>query len=190
MIYKNNLANEKKFLKKYYLTVGIPILIALSIYSLMANYVFDSREDLAESKWILYFSLSITALFAIATALICGKKHKRNYEKYELEISETELISRTGNFQKVIKINELAKIDTSKKGVILVYDAKGNSILIKDWLEGFAEIRNILSSQEIDEENVKSLKKYKAVKILKNPSFILYLIIFLMIILKVILILR
>ena len=54
MIYRNNIEDEKQFLKKYYLTVGMPVLIALPIYFFMFNYIFDSREDLAQVKWIIY----------------------------------------------------------------------------------------------------------------------------------------
>ena len=122
MIYRNNIEDEKKFLKKYYLTVGIPVLIALPIYFFMFNYIFDFREDLAQVKWVIYLSMSIATIFVISVALICGKRHKKNYEKYELEISETELISRTDRVQKVIQMNELAKVDFSKSSRIVVYD--------------------------------------------------------------------
>jgi hypothetical protein len=118
--------------------------------------------------------------------LICGKKYKKNYEKYELEISETELISRTDKFQRVIKINDLAKIDFSKSGRIIVYDIKGNSIIINDYLSGFAEIKKLLSSKKISEENITLLKKHKIAKIVKNPNFIIYLIIILMVVLRII----
>ena len=186
MIYKNNIEDEKKFLKKYYLTRGLPVLFALPIYFLIFNYVFDSGEDLSGDKWILYFSFFTTTILVITVALICGKKYKKNYEKYELEISETELISRTDKFQRVIKINDLAKIDFSKSGRIIVYDIKGNSIIINDYLSGFAEIKKLLSSKKISEENITLLKKHKIAKIVKNPNFIIYLIIILMVVLRII----
>ena len=129
MVYRNNIEDEKKFLKNHYLKVGIPVLIALPVYFFMLNLVFDSRE-----KWIMYFSLSVTSVFVIAVMLISWRILKKNYEKYELEISESELVSRTGKFQRVIKINELAKVDFSKRGRIFVYDIKGNLIIINDYL--------------------------------------------------------
>ena len=186
MIYRNNIEDEKKFLKKYYLTVGIPVLIALPIYFFMFNYIFDSREDLAHVKWIIYLSMSIATIFLISVALICGKRHKKNYEKYELEISETELISRTDRVQKVIQMNELAKVDFSKSSRIVVYDIKGNSIIINAYLSSFEEIKNILNSKEISEENITQFKKHKIAKIIKSPNFIVYLIIILMLILRII----
>ncbi len=66
---------------------------------------------------------------------------RKNYEKYELEISETELISRTDRVQKVIQMNELAKVDYSKSSRIVVYDIKGNSIIINAYLSSFEEIK-------------------------------------------------
>ena len=107
MVYRNKIEDENKFLKNHYLTVGIPILIALPVYFFMLNLVFDSREDLAGEKWIMYFSLSVTSVFVIAVMLISWRILKKNYEKYELEISESELVSRTGKFQKAIKIKLL-----------------------------------------------------------------------------------
>ena len=179
MVYRNNIEAEKKFLKNHYLKVGIPFLIALPVYFFMLNLVFDSRE-----KWIMYFSLSVTSVFVIAVMLISWRILKKNYEKYELEISESELVSRTGKFQRVIKINELAKVDFSKRGRIFVYDIKGNLIIINDYLNGFEEIKKLLGSKEISEENKRLLRKNKIAKILKDPTFILYLIIILMLVIK------
>ena len=179
MVYRNNIEDEKKFLKNHYLKVGIPFLIALPVYFFMLNLVFDSRE-----KWIMYFSLSVTSVFVIAVMLISWRILKKNYEKYELEISESELVSRTGKFQRVIKINELAKVDFSKRGRIFVYDIKGNLIIINDYLNGFEEIKKLLGSKEISEENKRLLRKNKIAKIVKDPTFILYLIIILMLVIK------
>ena len=179
MVYRNNIEAEKKFLKNHYLKVGIPVLIALPVYFFMLNLVFDSRE-----KWIMYFSLSVTTVFVITVMLISWRIIKGNYEKYELEISESELVSRTGKFQRVIKINELAKVDFSKRGRIFVYDIKGNLIVINEYLNGFEEIKKLLSSKEISEENVRLFKKNKIAKILKDPTFILYLIIILIMVIK------
>lgn len=179
MVYRNNIEDEKKFLKNHYLKVGIPVLIALPVYFFMLNLVFDSRE-----KWIMYFSLSVTSVFVIAVMLISWRILKKNYEKYELEISESELVSRTGKFQRVIKINELAKVDFSKRGRIFVYDIKGNLIIINDYLNGFEEIKKLLGSKEISEENKRLLRKNKIAKIVKDPTFILYLIIILMLVIK------
>lgn len=179
MVYRNNIEDEKKFLKNHYLKVGIPVLIALPVYFFMLNLVFDSRE-----KWIMYFSLSVTSVFVIAVMLISWRILKKNYEKYELEISESELVSRTGKFQRVIKINELAKVDFSKRGRIFVYDIKGNLIIINDYLNGFEEIKKLLGSKEISEENKRLLRKNKIAKILKDPTFILYLIMILMLVIK------
>lgn len=179
MVYRNNIEAEKKFLKNHYLKVGIPVLIALPVYFFMLNLVFDSRE-----KWIMYFSLSVTSVFVIAVMLISWRILKKNYEKYELEISESELISRTGKLQKVIKINELAKVDFSKRDRIFVYDIKGNLIIINDYLNGFEEIKKLLSSKEISEENKRLLRKNKIAKIVKDPTFIFYLIIILMLVIK------
>lgn len=179
MVYRNNIEAEKKFLKNHYLKVGIPFLIALPVYFFMLNLVFDSRE-----KWIMYFSLSVTSVFVIAVMLISWRILKKNYEKYELEISESELVSRTGKFQRVIKINELAKVDFSKRDRIFVYDIKGNLIIINDYLNGFEEIKKLLSSKEISEENKRLLRKNKIAKIVKDPTFILYLIIILMLVIK------
>ena len=167
MVYRNNIEDEKKFLKNHYLKVGIPVLIALPVYFFMLNLVFDSRE-----KWIMYFSLSVTSVFVIAVMLISWRILKKNYEKYELEISESELVSRTGKFQRVIKINELAKVDFSKRGRIFVYDIKGNLIIINDYLNGFEEIKKLLGSKEISEENKRLLRKNKIAKIVKDPTFI------------------
>ncbi|MBQ1712952.1 MAG: hypothetical protein II030_01020, partial [Treponema sp.] len=86
--------------------------------------------------------------------------------------------------QKVIKINELAKVDFSKRGRIFVYDIKGNLIIINDYLNGFEEIKKLLGSKEISEENKRLLRKNKIAKILKDPTFILYLIIILMLVIK------
>lgn len=179
MVYRNKIEAEKKFLKNHYLKVGIPVLIALPVYFFMLNLVFDSRE-----KWIMYFSLSVTTVFVIAVMLISWRIIKGNYEKYELEISESELVSRTGKFQRVIKINELAKVDFSKRGRIFVYDIKGNLIIINDYLNGFEEIKKLLGSKEISEENIRLLRKNKIAKILKDPTFILYLIMILMLVIK------
>jgi hypothetical protein len=179
MVYRNNIEAEKKFLKNHYLKVGIPFLIVLPVYFFMLNLVFDSRE-----KWIMYFSLSVTSVFVIAVMLISWRIIKGNYEKYELEISESELVSRTGKFQRVIKINELAKVDFSKRGRIFVYDIKGNLIIINDYLNGFEEIKKLLGSKEISEENKRLLRKNKIAKIVKDPTFILYLIIILMLVIK------
>jgi len=184
MVYRNNIEDEKKFLKNHYLKVGIPVLIALPVYFFMLNFVFDSREDLAGEKWIMYFSLSLATAFVIAVMLISWRILKKNYEKYELEISESELVSRTGKFQRVIKINELAKVDFSKRGRIFVYDIKGNLIIINDYLNGFEEIKKLLGSKEISEENKRLLRKNKIAKIVKDPTFILYLIIILMLVIK------
>lgn len=179
MVYRNKIEAEKKFLKNHYLKVGIPVLIALPVYFFMLNLVFDSRE-----KWIMYFSLSVTTVFVIAVMLISWRIIKGNYEKYELEISESELVSRTGKFQRVIKINELAKVDFSKRGRISVYDIKGNLIVINEYLNGFEEIKKLLGSKEISEENKRLLRKNKIAKIVKDPTFILYLIIILMLVIK------
>ena len=179
MVYRNNIEDEKKFLKNHYLKVGIPVLIALPVYFFMLNFVFDSRE-----KWIMYFSLSVTSVFVIAVMLISWRILKKNYEKYELEISESELVSRTGKFQRVIKINELAKVDFSKRDRIFVYDIKGNLIIINDYLNGFEEIKKLLGSKEISEENKRLLRKNKIAKIVKDPTFIFYLIIILMLVIK------
>ena len=179
MVYRNKIEAEKKFLKNHYLKVGIPVLIALPVYFFMLNLVFDSRE-----KWIMYFSLSVTSVFVIAVMLISWRILKKNYEKYELEISESELVSRTGKFQMVIKINELAKVDFSKRDRIFVYDIKGNLIIINDYLNGFEEIKKLLGSKEISEENKRLLRKNKIAKIVKDPTFILYLIIILMLVIK------
>lgn len=179
MVYRNNIEAEKKFLKNHYLKVGIPVLIALPVYFFMLNLVFDSRE-----KWIMYFSLSVTSVFVIAVMLISWRILKKNYEKYELEISESELVSRTGKFQRVIKINELAKVDFSKRDRIFVYDIKGNLIIINDYLNGFEEIKKLLGSKEISEENKRLLRKNKIAKIVKDPTFILYLIMILMLVIK------
>ncbi|MBQ2355896.1 MAG: hypothetical protein II397_08805 [Treponema sp.] len=179
MVYRNNIEDEKKFLKNHYLKVGIPVLIALPVYFFMLNLVFDSGE-----KWIMYFSLSVTSVFVIAVMLISWRILKKNYEKYELEISESELVSRTGKFQRVIKINELAKVDFSKRDRIFVYDIKGNLIIINDYLNGFEEIKKLLGSKEISEENKRLLRKNKIAKIVKDPTFILYLIIILMLVIK------
>ncbi|MBP5438694.1 MAG: hypothetical protein J6Y30_12030 [Treponema sp.] len=186
MVYRNKIEDEKKFLKNHYLTVGIPILIALPVFFFMFNFVFDSREDLTGEKWIMYFSLSLATAFVIAVMLISWRILKKNYEKYELEISESELISRTGKFQKTIKINELAKVDFSKRGRIFVYDIKGNLIIINDYLNGFEEIKKLLSSKEIPEENLRLLRKNKIAKIVKNPNFIICLIIILMVVLRIV----
>lgn len=186
MVYRNNIEAEKKFLKNHYLKVGIPVLIALPVYFFMFNFVFDSREDLAGEKWIMYFSLSVTTVFVIAVMLISWRIIKGNYEKYELEISESELISRTGKLQKVIKINELAKVDFSKRDRIFVYDIKGNLIIINDYLNGFEEIKKLLGSKEISEENIRLLRKNKIAKIVKNPNFIIWLIIILMALLRIV----
>ncbi|MBR6145268.1 MAG: hypothetical protein IKQ23_13370 [Treponema sp.] len=179
MVYRNKIEDEKKFLKNHYLKVGIPFLIALPVYFFMLNLVFDSRE-----KWIMYFSLSLATVFVIAVMLISWRILKKNYEKYELEISESELVSRTGKFQRVIKINELAKVDFSKRDRIFVYDIKGNLIIINDYLNGFEEIKKLLGSKEISEENKRLLRKNKIAKIVKDPTFILYLIIILMLVIK------
>lgn len=179
MVYRNNIEDEKKFLKNHYLKVGIPVLIALPVYFFMLNFVFDSRE-----KWIMYFSLSVTSVFVIAVMLISWRILKKNYEKYELEISESELVSRTGKFQRVIKINELAKVDFSKRDRIFVYDIKGNLIIINYYLNGFEEIKKLLGSKEISEENKRLLRKNKIAKIVKDPTFIFYLIIILMLVIK------
>ena len=179
MVYRNNIEAEKKFLKNHYLKVGIPVLIALPVYFFMLNLVFDSREI-----WIMYFSLSVTSVFVIAVMLISWRILKKNYEKYELEISESELVSRTGKFQRVIKINELAKVDFSKRDRIFVYDIKGNLIIINDYLNGFEEIKKLLGSKEISEENKRLLRKNKIAKIVKDPTFILYLIMILMLVIK------
>ena len=74
MVYRNNIEDEKKFLKNHYLKVGIPVLIALPVYFFMLNLVFDSRE-----KWIMYFSLSVTSVFVIAVMLISWRILKKNY---------------------------------------------------------------------------------------------------------------
>ncbi|MBO4387737.1 MAG: hypothetical protein J5817_12080 [Treponema sp.] len=179
MVYRNKIEDEKKFLKNHYLKVGIPVLIALPVYFFMLNFVFDSRE-----KWIMYFSLSVTSVFVIAVMLISWRILKKNYEKYELEISESELVSRTGKFQRVIKINELAKVDFSKRDRIFVYDIKGNLLIINDYLNGFEEIKKLLGSKEIPQENKRLLRKNKIAKIVKDPTFILYLIIILMLVIK------
>lgn len=181
MVYRNKIEDEKKFLKNHYLKVGIPVLIALPVYFFMLNLVFDSRE-----KWIMYFSLSVTTVFVIAVMLISWRILKKNYEKYELEISESELVSRTGKFQRVIKINELAKVDFSKRDRIFVYDIKGNLIIINDYLNGFEEIKKLLGSKEISEENIRLLRKNKIAKIVKNPNFIICLIIILMVVFRIV----
>ena len=168
MVYRNNIEAEKKFLKNHYLKVGIPVLISLPVYFFMFNFVFDSREDLAGEKWIMYFSLSVTSVFVIAVMLISWRIIKGNYEK----------------LQKVIKINELAKVDFSKRDRIFVYDIKGNLIIINDYLNGFEEIKKLLGSKEISEENKRLLRKNKIAKIVKDPTFILYLIIILMLVIK------
>lgn len=186
MVYRNNIEDEKKFLKNHYLKVGIPVLIALPVYFFMLNFVFDSREDFAGEKWIMYFSLSVTTVFVIAVMLISWRTVKNKYEKYELEISESELVSRTGKLQKVIKINELAKVDFSKRDRIFVYDIKGNLIIINDYLNGFEEIKKLLGSKEISEENIRLLRKNKIAKIVKNPNFIIWLIIILMALLRIV----
>ncbi|MBR0125630.1 MAG: hypothetical protein IJM03_09805, partial [Treponema sp.] len=141
---------------------------------------------LAGEKWIMYFSLSVTTVFVIAVMLISWRIIKGNYEKYELEISESELVSRTGKFQRAIKINELAKVDFSKRGRIFVYDIKGNLIIINDYLNGFEEIKKLLGSKEISEENIRLLRKNKIAKIVKNPNFIIWLIIILMALLRIV----
>ena len=174
MVYRNKIEDEKKFLKNHYLKVGIPFLIALPVYFFMLNLVFDSRE-----KWIMYFSLSLATVFVIAVMLISWRILKKNYEN-----SESELVSRTGKFQRVIKINELAKVDFSKRDRIFVYDIKGNLIIINDYLNGFEEIKKLLGSKEISEENKRLLRKNKIAKIVKDPTFILYLIIILMLVIK------
>lgn len=184
MVYRNKIEDEKKFLKNHYLKVGIPVLIALPVYFFMLNFVFDSREDLTGEKWIMYFSLSLATAFIIAVMLISWRTVKNKYEKYELEISESELVSRIGKFQRVIKINELAKVDFSKRGRISVYDIKGNLIVINEYLNGFEEIKKLLGSKEISEENKRLLRKNKIAKIVKDPTFILYLIIILMLVIK------
>lgn len=186
MVYRNNIEDEKKFLKNHYLKVGIPVLIALPVYFFMLNFVFDSREDLAGEKWIMYFSLAVTSVFVIAVMLISWRIIKGNYEKYELEISESELVSRTGKFQRVIKINELAKVDFSERDRIFVYDIKGNLIIINDYLNGFEEIKKLLGSKEIPQENIRLLRKNKIAKIVKNPNFIIWLIIILMALLRIV----
>lgn len=186
MVYRNKIEDEKKFLKNHYLTVGIPVLIALPVFFFMFNFVFDSREDLAGEKWIMYFSLSLATVFVIAVMLISWRTVKNKYEKYELEISESELVSRTGKFQRVIKINELAKVDFSKRDRIFVYDIKGNLIIINDYLNGFEEIKKLLGSKEIPEENLRLLRKNKIAKIVKNPNFIIWLIIILMTLLRIV----
>ena len=83
-------------------------------------------------------------------------------------------------------MNELAKVDFSKSSRIVVYDIKGNSIIINAYLSSFEEIKNILSSKEISEENITQFKKHKIAKIIKSPNFIVYLIIILMLILRII----
>lgn len=186
MVYRNNIEAEKKFLKNHYLKVGISVLIALPVYFFMLNFVFDSREDLAREKWIMYFSLSVTTVFVIAVMLISWRIIKGNYEKYELEISESELVSRTGKFQRVIKINELAKVDFSERDRIFVYDIKGNLIIINDYLNGFEEIKKLLGSKEIPQENIRLLRKNKIAKIVKNPNFIICFIIILMVVFRIV----
>ena len=134
----------------------------------------------------MYFSLSLATAFVISVMLISWRTVKNKYEKYELEISESELISRTGKFQRVIKINELAKVDFSKRDRIFVYDIKGNLIIINDYLNGFEEIKKLLGSKEIPQENIRLLRKNKIAKIVKNPNFIIWLIIILMALLRIV----
>ncbi len=185
VIYKNNIESKNKFIKKYYMTMGIPILIALPIYFLMANYIFDSKEY-SDVKWILYFSFSVTAIIAILVLLIVGKMHKRNYEQYVLEISETEIIEKTKRFTKTLKINELAKIDFSKKDRITVFDIKGNYIIINEFINDFSEIKELLKSKPIKQENIDSLRKHKLTNLIKRPDLIIAMIILLSLVVKLI----
>ena len=171
MIYKNDPEEKERFIKRFYLTMGIAGLIGLSVFFLLLNY-------LSMDKSIIYLSLSIMAVLIIALILIGGIIKKKNYDKNELELSETELILRADKFQWLIKLNELAKVDSSKSSRTIVYDIKGNSIIINDYLIGFEEINEILSSKEIPEANKKLLKKNRILKYLRKKGITILLLIF------------
>lgn len=185
MIYKNNVESEKKFFKRYYLTTGIPMLVFLPLFFLLLNFSFDSRSDLADAKWIVYLSFIITVVFMMILYFICVKIQKKNYKNYKLEISEEEIISGNNKYQKCIKMTDLAKIDFIKNDKIVIWDVNVNCIVITSFVDGFSEIEDLLKSKVIKEENVKLLKKNRIIKIIKNPRFILYVVLVLMGLLKI-----